>query len=124
MPDTSRAARYVLKDYVSAKLVFCHPPPGIDADTYMEDSRAKMIEKQEEDIRVSPMLRRMLNSRLESVKQPPSLSDKTLPLRPDGLLLRSRKIWRTHSLARLALCQDRSPRVHQGSDKREATHER
>jgi large subunit GTPase 1 len=52
MPDTSRAARYVLKDYVSAKLVFCHPPPGIDADTYMEDSRAKMIEKQEEDIRL------------------------------------------------------------------------
>jgi large subunit GTPase 1 len=52
MPDTSRAARYVLKDYVSAKLVFCHPPPGIDADTYMEESRVKMIEKHEEDIRL------------------------------------------------------------------------
>jgi large subunit GTPase 1 len=51
MPDTSKAARFVLKDYVSAKLVFCHPPPGIDADEYMADSRTKMIAKQEEDIR-------------------------------------------------------------------------
>ena len=27
-PDTSRAARYVLKDYVSGKLLYCHPPPS------------------------------------------------------------------------------------------------
>ena len=27
-PDESRAARYVLKDYVSGKLLFCHPPPS------------------------------------------------------------------------------------------------
>ena len=27
-PDESRAARYVLKDYVSGKLLFCHPPPN------------------------------------------------------------------------------------------------
>ena len=26
-PDQSRAARYVLKDYVNGKLLFCHPPP-------------------------------------------------------------------------------------------------
>ncbi|KAI5790178.1 hypothetical protein EDC01DRAFT_117529 [Geopyxis carbonaria] len=26
-PDDSRAARYVLKDYVNGKLLFCHPPP-------------------------------------------------------------------------------------------------
>jgi len=26
-PDESRAARYVLKHYVSGKLLFCHPPP-------------------------------------------------------------------------------------------------
>jgi large subunit GTPase 1 len=31
-PDESRAARYILKDYVNAKLQFCHPPP-----TYGED---------------------------------------------------------------------------------------
>lgn len=27
-PDESRAARYVLKDYVSGKLLYCHPPPA------------------------------------------------------------------------------------------------
>ncbi|KAL2787292.1 hypothetical protein BJX66DRAFT_311156 [Aspergillus keveii] len=29
-PDESRAARYVLKDYVNGKLLFCHPPPPLD----------------------------------------------------------------------------------------------
>ncbi|PGG99786.1 hypothetical protein AJ79_08408 [Helicocarpus griseus UAMH5409] len=30
-PDESRAARYILKDYVSGKLLFCHPPPTTEA---------------------------------------------------------------------------------------------
>ncbi|KAK2742308.1 hypothetical protein FQN57_005396 [Myotisia sp. PD_48] len=29
-PDESRAARYILKDYVNGKLLFCHPPPKDD----------------------------------------------------------------------------------------------
>ncbi|XP_061493634.1 large subunit GTPase 1 homolog isoform X2 [Rhineura floridana] len=29
-PDQPRSARYILKDYVSGKLLYCHPPPGID----------------------------------------------------------------------------------------------
>ena len=36
-PDESRAARYILKDYVSGKLLFCHPPPNdppIDARVF------------------------------------------------------------------------------------------
>ncbi|KAK2765998.1 hypothetical protein FQN54_007513 [Arachnomyces sp. PD_36] len=33
-PDESRAARYILKDYVSGKLLFCHPPPV--SDTVLE----------------------------------------------------------------------------------------
>jgi large subunit GTPase 1 len=32
-PDESRAARYVLKDYVNGKLLFCMPPPG-DIDPF------------------------------------------------------------------------------------------
>jgi large subunit GTPase 1 len=32
-PDESRAARYVLKDYVSGKILFCMPPPG-DIDPF------------------------------------------------------------------------------------------
>ncbi|KAL9103502.1 MAG: hypothetical protein Q9163_001458 [Psora crenata] len=39
-PDESRAARYILKDYVSGKLLFCHPPPRdppIDAQEFNRD---------------------------------------------------------------------------------------
>ncbi|KAM4628559.1 large subunit GTPase 1 homolog [Polymixia lowei] len=30
-PDQSRSSRYVLKDYVNGKLLYCHPPPHINA---------------------------------------------------------------------------------------------
>ncbi|KAJ5619027.1 hypothetical protein N7510_003011 [Penicillium lagena] len=42
-PDESRAARYVLKDYVNGKLLFVHPPPTpegeepIDADVFNQE---------------------------------------------------------------------------------------
>lgn len=43
MPDTSRASRYVLKDYVNAKLLYARAPPGIDADEYMLTSRERTL---------------------------------------------------------------------------------
>lgn len=33
-PDEARAARYILKDYVNGKLLFCHPPPEVSEDLY------------------------------------------------------------------------------------------
>ncbi|KAM6063083.1 large subunit GTPase 1 homolog isoform 2-T2 [Chlamydotis macqueenii] len=33
-PDQPRSARYVLKDYVSGKLLYCHPPPGVDPNGF------------------------------------------------------------------------------------------
>lgn len=33
-PDQSRAARYVLKDYVAGKLLYCDPPPTGDVDEH------------------------------------------------------------------------------------------
>ncbi|KAI6153741.1 hypothetical protein BKA82DRAFT_997363 [Pisolithus tinctorius] len=33
-PDEARAARYILKDYVSGKLLFCHPPPGVSENAF------------------------------------------------------------------------------------------
>lgn len=33
-PDESRAARYILKDFINGKLLFSHPPPGIDGKTF------------------------------------------------------------------------------------------
>ncbi|CAJ1060727.1 large subunit GTPase 1 homolog [Xyrichtys novacula] len=33
-PDQSRSARYILKDYVSGKLLYCYPPPHINAEDF------------------------------------------------------------------------------------------
>ncbi|XP_026542989.1 large subunit GTPase 1 homolog [Notechis scutatus] len=33
-PDQPRSARLVLKDYVKGKLLYCHPPPGTDAQLF------------------------------------------------------------------------------------------
>ncbi|KAF8898928.1 hypothetical protein BD779DRAFT_1486278 [Infundibulicybe gibba] len=44
-PDEARAARYILKDYVNAKLLFCQPPPGITARSFNQrthDAAVKM----------------------------------------------------------------------------------
>ena len=44
-PDEARAARYILKDYVSAKLLYCHPPPDIDSVDFNEETRATSLER-------------------------------------------------------------------------------
>ena len=36
MPDVNRGARYILKDYVAGKLLFCYPPPDIDTYSFQE----------------------------------------------------------------------------------------
>ncbi|KAI9017103.1 P-loop containing nucleoside triphosphate hydrolase protein [Gaertneriomyces semiglobifer] len=35
-PDEARAARYILKDYVNGKVLYAHPPPGIDSEKFNE----------------------------------------------------------------------------------------
>lgn len=37
-PDEARSARYILKDYVNAKLLFCHPPPGVPEDEFNRET--------------------------------------------------------------------------------------
>lgn len=37
-PDMSRAARVILKDYTSGKLLFCYPPPGLDVQDFNVDN--------------------------------------------------------------------------------------
>jgi large subunit GTPase 1 len=39
-PDESRAARYILKDYVNGKLLYCHPPPTFNPE---EAAEGKMM---------------------------------------------------------------------------------
>jgi hypothetical protein len=36
IPDGSRAARLILKDYVNGKLLYCYPPPGYDTDEFQQ----------------------------------------------------------------------------------------
>ncbi|KAM9848402.1 large subunit GTPase 1 homolog [Aulostomus maculatus] len=38
-PDQPRSARYILKDYVSGKLLYCHPPPHINASDFQPQHR-------------------------------------------------------------------------------------
>lgn len=48
-PDQSRSARYVLKDYVNGRLLFCHAPPGYKQEefhTYAPRVRREITEEQ------------------------------------------------------------------------------
>ncbi|KAI9256963.1 hypothetical protein BY458DRAFT_519076 [Sporodiniella umbellata] len=36
-PDEARAARYILKDYVNGKLLYCHPPPGEESEEFNKE---------------------------------------------------------------------------------------
>ncbi|KAI8979393.1 hypothetical protein BDF20DRAFT_869260 [Mycotypha africana] len=42
-PDEARAARYILKDYVNGKLLFCHPPPGEDPDDFNRETHQEAL---------------------------------------------------------------------------------
>jgi len=42
-PDEARAARYILKDYVNGKLLFCNPPPGVSPATFNEATHIRSL---------------------------------------------------------------------------------
>lgn len=43
-PDEARAARYILKDYVDGRLLFCHPPPEIDGGEFNAEQQEQTLE--------------------------------------------------------------------------------
>uniref|UniRef100_A0A8C5GQS8 Large subunit GTPase 1 homolog n=1 Tax=Gouania willdenowi TaxID=441366 RepID=A0A8C5GQS8_GOUWI len=47
-PDQSRSARYILKDYVTGRLLYCHPPPHVDAENF-QPQHCK-FQRKEEDV--------------------------------------------------------------------------
>ncbi|XP_012862606.1 large subunit GTPase 1 homolog [Echinops telfairi] len=54
-PDQPRSARYILKDYVSGKLLHCHPPPGTDPVLFQhQHQRLPENRADEEEIRMRP----------------------------------------------------------------------
>ena len=44
-PDEARAARYILKDYVNAKLLYCHPPPGVSAQSFNAETQTVALKR-------------------------------------------------------------------------------
>ena len=52
LPDTSRAARYILKDFVLGKLLFCCAPPNVNQDEYCTYLRTESLNKEMADIKL------------------------------------------------------------------------
>jgi len=42
-PDEARSARYLLKDYINGKLLFCHPPPFIPEASFNEPTHKNAL---------------------------------------------------------------------------------
>lgn len=42
-PDEARAARSIMKDYVNAKILYCHPPPGVSDASFNEHTHKLAI---------------------------------------------------------------------------------
>jgi large subunit GTPase 1 len=42
-PDEARAARFILKDYVNGKLLYCHAPPTTSEDGFQEETHARQL---------------------------------------------------------------------------------
>ncbi|XP_017728961.1 PREDICTED: large subunit GTPase 1 homolog [Rhinopithecus bieti] len=70
-PDQPRSARYILKDYVNGKLLYCHPPPGRDPVTFQHQHQRLLENKMNGDeIKMQP-------GRNKKVKQIENIVDKT-----------------------------------------------
>ncbi|XP_042525063.1 large subunit GTPase 1 homolog [Dipodomys spectabilis] len=70
-PDQPRSARYILKDYVKGKLLYCHPPPGRDPVTFQHQHQ-RLLESRmnDEEIKMQPR-------RNKKAKQIENVVDKT-----------------------------------------------
>jgi len=56
--DEPRGSRLLLKDFVSGKLLYCHPPPGFTSADAAEgdDEEVQMEDDEENDIENDPMV--------------------------------------------------------------------
>lgn len=70
-PDQPRSARYILKDYVRGKLLYCHPPPGKDPVTFQHQHQQLLENKiKGEELRLQP-------GKTQKAKQIENVVDKT-----------------------------------------------
>ncbi|KZO92805.1 putative LSG1-large-subunit GTPase [Calocera viscosa TUFC12733] len=120
-PDEARSARYILKDYVNAKLLYCHPPPGIDADEFNTPSRALEIQRLEKlGKKKAPTTRvgKDSDTFIDSAGQP-STSSTENPSQPPGLktIALDREFFDTNAMGSRPYVNGRSgrPMAHQRS---------
>ncbi|CAF4696293.1 unnamed protein product, partial [Rotaria socialis] len=52
IPDGSRAARLILKDYVNGKLLYCYPPPGYDSQEFQRYSDRYELEPEVDETNI------------------------------------------------------------------------
>ncbi|XP_034530219.1 large subunit GTPase 1 homolog [Notolabrus celidotus] len=65
-PDQSRSARYILKDFVNGKLLYCHPPPHINAEDF-QPQHSKFLNRDEDMCDLSGTTDRPRIKRIENV---------------------------------------------------------
>ncbi|KAM6223137.1 large subunit GTPase 1 homolog [Rhynchocyon petersi] len=70
-PDHPRSARYILKDYVNGKLLYCHPPPGTDPVLF-QHQHERLLEKKTSGAKL-----RLQPNRKEKPEQIENTVDKT-----------------------------------------------
>ncbi|XP_044057040.1 large subunit GTPase 1 homolog [Siniperca chuatsi] len=65
-PDQSRSARYILKDYVNGKLLYCHPPPHINAEDF-QPQHNKFLNRDSDSCDLSATTNKHKIRRIENV---------------------------------------------------------
>uniref|UniRef100_A0A673CDU5 Large subunit GTPase 1 homolog n=1 Tax=Sphaeramia orbicularis TaxID=375764 RepID=A0A673CDU5_9TELE len=69
-PDQSRSARYILKDYVNGKLLYCYPPPHLNPEDF-QPQHSKFQRRDSNDCDVS-----MATNKQQKVKRIENMVDK------------------------------------------------
>ncbi|KAM7387926.1 hypothetical protein PAMP_024135 [Pampus punctatissimus] len=65
-PDQPRSARYILKDYVNGKLLYCHPPPHINAKDF-QPQHSKFQKRELDNCDLSLSTNKQKIKRIENV---------------------------------------------------------
>ncbi|KAM4575284.1 large subunit GTPase 1 homolog [Fundulus diaphanus] len=70
-PDQPRSARYILKDYVNGKLLYCHPPPHINPEDF-QHQHSKFQKRELDSLDLSAV-----TNRPQKIKRIENVVDKT-----------------------------------------------
>lgn len=80
-PDFPRAARLVIRDYAEGRLLYCHPPPGSDEDTFACETLSTALENTAR-LR-EKLLKQKAKEEADEKDKPPDRSDGSLNADPE-----------------------------------------